>query len=467
VYETALWNEPGTPANIQAKLAAFQGLVASNGVPRSAAGYHTAWNDGPRIDAAKGLLFGLQGWNRVNHYAAINAGAQPTFVFALSEDPGITPITGVVRPSPVTDPPGDTPGWIRENGATVAVTGDVEPPGDSEKQSAKLVTLPAGGAPLARAALRREMRPFDAAGPIHGQVWIRVPAPTTGKLRLRSGETGAGNLTIDLAALPANVWTRHALYRSPGGAGNEILGGTSNANLYVESHPDNAAPISFYMWGLQVTQVGTAAGVAGGSPINADLGAEVYDWSADRSVTNFDQKVTVDALQLPALATSTAATGFCLSAAASPQGNLPWTAPFTANRTLLAWVDSPLATTRSAKLYLSGATNTPQASPQICFALSGGTPLCAAIPGSFAPGTKRAITACVDPAGQARLYAEGSATPIAGPAAAGASVPDLSGGSLLVGGQSVLATAPGSEPFHGYVSRAAVCRDSVNVAACQ
>jgi hypothetical protein len=480
VYETAIWNEPGTPANIQAKLAQIQGLLTPSGAARyvrnreapfygadavagtPAAGYHTAWHHGPRFDASaekKGLLFGLQNWNRVNHYATIAVPSEPTDVYVLSEDPGIVPIAGVV---PTADPlaPGPTPGWAYEGGASVAASGDVEPPGDSENQSSRLVTLPAGG------RLKRDSRPFESIGSLHGQIWIRVPGPTTGTLRIRAGSFAVPNqFDIDLGALPANTWTRHSLYRSPGGQGNEIRADAAGATtLYVEN--TSGGPMSFYLWGLQLTQVGTAPAVAGGSPVNADLGAEMYDWSAIVGPgSSGSPAVLVDALQLPAVTTSTTASGFCLSAEAAPANNLPWTAPFTAQRTLLAWVNSPLAPTSTAKLYLSGATNTPQASPQICFALTGGTPLCAAIPSSFAPGLKRTVTACVDPAGQARIYADNVATPIAGPAAAG-TVPNLSGGTLLVGGSSVL-TSAASEPFHGYVSKALVCRDGTGLVGCQ
>ncbi len=127
VYEVAVWNEPGTPENIQKKLALVQGLPTDGTVYKrnreapffgadatadrqSATGYHTAWRNGPRYEAGKGMLFGMQSWNRVGDYGRLNVGAFPTYVVTPGENLGAVPITGVVQPSGG-DPAGDYPGW--------------------------------------------------------------------------------------------------------------------------------------------------------------------------------------------------------------------------------------------------------------------------------------------------------------------------------------------------------------------
>ena len=137
---------------------------------------------------------------------------------------------------------------------------------------------------------------------------------------------------------------------------------------------------------------------------------------------------------------STAATGFCLSADLTPGANLAWTAPFTAARTAVAWVDSPTAPTRTARVYLSGATVTPAAAPQLCMSVTGvEPPLCAAVPASWAAGTRHTVTGCMSAAGEMRLFGDGNSAALA--TQAGTVTPDLQGGTLLVGGVSTLAPA--------------------------
>jgi hypothetical protein len=65
------------------------------------------------------------------------------------------------------------------------------------------------------------------------------------------------------------------------------------------------------------------------------------------------------------------------------------------------------------------------------------------------------------------LHADGEATPLA-TAAGGVAAPELQGGTLLVGGASVLADpSRPSNPWHGYISRAAVCRSGGDVGSCR
>ena len=80
VYETAIWNEPATAANIQAKFRAILGLPEGARYTRNREGpfvgpdgqYHTMWRHAPRAYAPNaasgfggGFLFGLQGRNRL------------------------------------------------------------------------------------------------------------------------------------------------------------------------------------------------------------------------------------------------------------------------------------------------------------------------------------------------------------------------------------------------------------------
>jgi hypothetical protein len=481
VYETAIWNEAGTPSNIQAKIAAIEGLApgaryvrnregafygpdAVAGTP--AAGYHTAWNDNPRIDPVKGFLFGMQAWNRLTSYSFINTTPSKMYLYAAGEDLGLAPILGVVTPNPSTDPPGDTGGWTASGGASVAGAGTVAPPGDDDQQTAKLATLPPSSLLVA------PIRPFDVAGPVQGQIWLQVPAATTGTLRIELGYSGLGGsdyFDVDLSSLPPGTWQRVWLYRDPGGYANSLIAGSGPSTVALKTPATNSGPVSFYAWGLQLTQIGMDP-LVGASALTADLGAEMYDWSGAKDASNFGDPTTpIDALQLAQVPASTAGTGFCLSFDGTAPALVPWNAPFTSPRTALAWVDTPLAPTKSVQLYLSGAT--PPSTPgQICLSIPSGTPLCAPMPASFTAGSKHTVTGCASASGQLRLFVDGAANPIAS-GTAGAAPPDLSGGTLLVGGASVLPELQGQvahgTPFHGYISKALICRDIGDRSSCQ
>ena len=196
VYETAVWNEPATEANIRAKLAAIQGLPAGGTYTRNreapfldgSGRYHTTYRNGPRIDPARGFLFGLQGWNRVTYWQNGNSTVGVPMVYAAGEDFTL---------------------WTQNGGASVTPDPLVSPPGDATTV-AQRVGLPAGGSisllldnPLANpnpppATPNAPRAPsWDDSGPIQGQIWLRVPAATTGTLRVRKTRPAPATPTLD------------------------------------------------------------------------------------------------------------------------------------------------------------------------------------------------------------------------------------------------------------------------------
>ncbi len=319
------------------------------------------------------------------------------------------------------------------------------------------------------ASLSTTLRTFAAAGPIHGQLWLRVPAATTGTVRVQVNWDVAGKsryFDLDLSTLTAGQWKRFWFDTGAGvtvpGTGLWTTGTIGNVTL--QALPGNTGPVAFYAWGLDLTQVSIAAGAAvpDGVSFN-DLGAEMYSWSVRKDVTNRNTDVLIDALQTPAIpaSASTAPSGFCLAAEATPGGSLSWAAPFTAPRTLVTWVNDPASPTLTAKLYLSGATAIAPA--QLCMSVTGvATPLCANVPAGWTAATKHLVTGCMSAAGEMRLYGDGAATPLG--TATGSGTPDLAGGTLLVGGAS---TTGQSDSWNGYISRAAACYDGVSLADCR
>ena len=205
VYETAVWNEPGTPANLQRKIAAILSLprtaspptfatarpcttAPTRGPANSATGLHTAWNHGPRYDATRGQLFGMQSWNRLGDEVSINTTAtQPRFQFAMGDDLGIVPIAGVV------------PDGVAAAGAatTTPLRAGRRRRRYGRRHRRRRPSRRLGEAQLAAGdPVRRcnrpavnQVRAFDAAGPIHGQVWLRLAtAPPAGAaLRVTAG----------------------------------------------------------------------------------------------------------------------------------------------------------------------------------------------------------------------------------------------------------------------------------------
>jgi hypothetical protein len=69
---------------------------------------------------------------------------------------------------------------------------------------------------------------------------------------------------------------------------------------------------------------------------------------------------------------------------------------------------------------------------------------------NWANGSKHTMAGCIMPTGEMRLFVDGGATPVA-TGTLGAAPPDLATGRVRVG-------SDGNTAFHGYVSRAVVCR---------
>jgi hypothetical protein len=172
---------------------------------------------------------------------------------------------------------------------------------------------------------------------------------------------------------------------------------------------------------------------------------------------------TVDVLKLDPVPGSTAPTGFCLGAVATMPDGLPWSAPFATARTAVAWVNSTSDPVRRVRLYVKGADGTAEAG-NLCVDVNLGTPTCAALPPSFSDGSAHTVKACVSAAGETRLFTDSSTTPLA--TGTVPALPELRNGRVLVGNGDARATA-GLTPWHGYVSRAFVCRDTGNAADCR
>ena len=413
IYETAVWSEPATEANIRAKLAAIQGLPSGGTYSRnreapfldSSGRYHTTYRNGPRIDPARGLLFGLQGWNRVTYWQNGDFNIAAPMVYAAGEDLTL---------------------WTRIGGATVDKDAAVSPPGDATTATSR-VTLPAGASvsllldnPLANPnpppPFQNSPRQpsWDLDGPIQGQIWLRVPAPTTGTLRVRKtrpapSTPAADHQDINLGTLAPNTWTRVALTNLSADATWPFTPSVPDAGtLYLENL--GGSTISFHAWGVDLTQIG-----GGGS--SYDPGPIMYDWGTSNDVTDSGGSFrNLDTLQLPTIPASTAGTGFCLSVDARMPDGLPWSAPFEWARTALTWasnsVDGSGNPTARAQLFVDGNNHGPTAG-QLCFTTSDvSTPVtCGPLPTAWnTDGLSHNVKACVSSAGQVRLYNGDSGT---------------------------------------------------------
>jgi hypothetical protein len=453
IYETAVWDEPGTRENIQAKLAVVDGLTLGAGDPapvtytRNREGpfigadgrYHVTWRHGPRIDATRGFLFGLQGWNRVSYCMTA------TWIPVACTDPTAALVVAAGEALDV---------WSASAGATVQKD-QLEPPGDTEKPSAELVTLAPG------ASLSAPLGSFDSPGAVHGQLWIRVPAAAAGTVAVTTsnpagGAAGKSEHDLDLAALAPNVWTRVWLsgLTTDGAAGTLALTAASS----------NPGPVTFYAWGVDVTQIG------GGGDLGAfDPGPAMYDWSAaigkvgDREQD--DPVHAVDVLELPPVPASTAPTGFCLSVDAQPADGLGWDAPFANPSGLVAWLHDQQPS--AAQLYASGGP-----ASELCFWVTGAShPTC--WHPAWLPGSRHNLKGCLSSAGLMRLYADdvqvGSTVSGVQP------VPDLVAGHVAIGNNAgadpaTWAFAGAPSPWNGFVSKVLVCcdpGDGASVATCR
>ncbi|ABS25274.1 hypothetical protein [Anaeromyxobacter sp. Fw109-5] len=461
IYEIAVWDEPATRENIQAKLAVL-GLGLGAGDPavpaytRNREGpfigrdgqYHSTWRHGPRIDPTKGFLFGLQGWNRAS-YCTTDEGAP-----VACTDPTATLVVAAGEALDL---------WTAGAGATVQKD-QLEPPGDSERPSAELVELSPG------ASLSTALGAFDSPGVVHGQIWIRVPAATTGRIVLATsnpavvgGVRGTSEHVVDLGTLAPNVWTRVWL--------KELTTDGASGTLTLSAAANNQAPVAFYAWGADLTQIG------GGGDLGAfDPGPAMYDWSAPAPRAagarigqlyrvQDDPEYLIDVLELPPVPVSTASTGFCLSVDAQPSEGLGWEAPFVNPRGLVAWLNEQQRST--AQLYATGGP-----SSELCFWVTGASgPTCWRP--TWSAGSKHNLKGCVSSTGQMRLFADdvqvGSTVSGVAPA------PDLLGGHVAIGNNA--GADPGTwsfaglpSPWSGFVSKVLVCSDDgegASVATCR
>ncbi len=492
IYETAVWDEPATAANLAAKLAAFSAMPAGAIYVRNREGWllgvdgstRATWRNGPRLDPAKGMLFGLQGWNRLSTVVEYQSGTPPTQnefhpwdIIVPGEDLGL----------------GVAGAWTAGGGADVSATSKVRAPGDagelapdgSRAPTAPLVTLSPG------ASLTAPLAAFDAPGPIQALMWL-WPVSTAGTLTVSTSES---EVAVDLAAYPAGRWSLVPLRGLHTNAGSNLAG-----VLRLAAAP-GGPELQFHAWGLDLTQLG-----GGGDLGTFDPGLYAYDWSAEKDYGTgygYDLRYPVDALQL-ALVGVGSASGFCLAARARPfdgtgsASALAWDAPMAQARVIASWMSTaaitPPAVPRRALLYVSGATapaGVPGVAPadatprQLCFQVSGAAATCAPVPAGWAPGSEHRVAGCVAASGEARLFADD--LPVGG-LVTGVAPVVLTTGRLLVGNGTPDATwgkvegkaareepnpayqaSDISRPWHGYVARVALCADPGvdHVAACR
>lgn len=425
VYETAIWNEPATQANIQAKFRAILGLDAGLHYTRNREGpitgpdgrYHTMWRNAPRVyvpGSAKasggGFLFGLQGRNRLTlPFTPPDPASQVNPVIAYGEALDL---------------------WTKSGGATV-LKDQLEPPGDSEQKGAERVTLPAG------ASISRTLDFFDSAGPIHGIMWIQRIS-TAGTLRVATTRPAGGTTSqhdVSLAALPSGQWSREWL----SGLTND---GSQVNRATVSLTNTGASPIELYAWGVDLTQLG-----GGGDLGSFDPGLEMYDWTG----TAGDDAYLIDVLQLPLVPTSTAATGFCLTVEAQPPAGLAWDAPFVWDRAPLTWL-SDANSTDVVNLFMAGTGHGTLQGKLCAYVSTAVSSVCWAP--TWSSGSQHRITVCTATNGTVTLYADGTAVGTPSP---GAAPFDLATGHLVVGGNTPGIPGGSMAPWQGFVTRVAVC----------
>jgi hypothetical protein len=449
VYETAVWNLPATRENVQAKMNAVLGIapLADGSLPayrrdteapfygpEATPAYHTAYRHGPRLDAARGLLFGLQGVNHVlwpealNWWQGVPPAADPTALPTVSADAAGLPF----------------------------------PPGDSELRTGDVVTLPAG------ASLQIALDPFYNPGRLQGQIWLISQGTGGGTLTIRSEATttpagggtptvvSRGSQTVSVSGL--TQWTRRAITalsaEPPPVTTPPDPAPTFTQTLILQNA--GASPITFGAWGISLTQASPAVETA------IDLGIANYDTLLGSTITEY--------LALPPVSASTAS-GLCLSATVQPANETPWNVWYHRPRTMITLqrTDPGTALQAYAKLQLmAGGMVSDQ---RICFYVNDGTFLndgttppvpsaCADAPVLWDTPTPRehTVKGCVSSTGQMRLYFDGAQVA----AATTPVVPNFQGGQALIGSNE-----GGTHVWSGYVRSAAVCRDDGNLAQCQ
>jgi predicted transcriptional regulator len=484
VFETAVWNESATPDNIRAKMQAFLGMASGTTYLRNreassidaSAKLHTASRHAPRIDPSKGLLFGLQSWNRVSYWIDGSADYQLPMVFAAGENFALwnmTPASGAA------------------GAPSVALSPTVHPPNDSPITPAQLVNLPPGASlsialdqalpPLAGAlnpTPHAHDRPtWDWSGPVQGQLWLRSVPSGTLRVQKTAPQPGHGGSCtvlgvagttcetkdIDLAGLTAASWTRVSLNGSftADATANPTTGRTVNPGTLVLTNP-GSTNLAFHVWGVQLTQLG------GGGDLGAYDAAELmYDWNAARAEggePSADPFYPIDVLKLAPVTTNTALSGFCLGAEATMPDGLPWDAPFVNSRTAVAWVNDPASPTLTARVFVQGNDGSANAG-KVCFGVTGASaPACASPPPAWSTGgAKHSLKGCMSLAGELRLYGDDA---LLATVVGGGVTPNLLGGTVLVGNGDARPTSS-LTPWHGYVSRALVCSDTGTIATCR
>jgi hypothetical protein len=430
VYEVAVWDEPATPANIQNKLDSFFNLPSSTRYARNREApfigtdgkLHTAWRHAPRLYLPNasglngGLLFGLQGWNRVTQpYTPTGTEVveQPNSVVAFGEALDL---------------------WTTAGGA-VTTPRDAEPPGDSEQQSAARVSLPP------TASLTTPLAAFDAPGPIHAMIWVR-PVTASGTLRVTTTPAAAGTTSqadVDLSTLTPGQWTRVWLrgLTTDGTAGSVTI---SNAS----ANPGDPA-VEFHAWGVALTQI------AGGGDLGSfDPGPGMYDWAGDAPNSTTDT-FPLDVLELAGPGTSTSGTGFCLMVEAQPAPGLAWNALLGANRSPISWI-ADADPSNSVNLFIAGTASSDAG--RLCGYVSLiDAGLCVDVPPGWTPGSKHTLHLCSDGVGMLKLYGDGQE--LVSRSTTGA-LPDLSLGKLAIGSNH-LSERSDMATWQGFVTAAAAC----------
>jgi hypothetical protein len=404
--------------------------------PESTPAYHTAYRHGPRLDATKGLLFGVQGVNHVLWPEALNwwvatagTGGAPT----VAADAAALPI----------------------------------PPGDSEMRTGDLVTLPAG------ASLSIALDPFFNPGRLQGQIWLLRQGTATGTLTIRSEATttpagggtptvvARGSQTVSLSGLTAGQWTRRAITaisaEPPPVTVPPAPAPTFTQTLILENA--GASPITFGAWGISLAQASPDV------ETGIDLGIANYDTFLGSTITEY---LAFPALPVVPPAQYPFADGVCLSATVQPANETPWNVGYHRPRAMITLQRTDPATTLQSyvKLAALGGAGGMVSDQRVCLYLNDGTtptPVCTAADAlvswdSPTPAV-HTVKGCVSSAGQMRLYLDGSTTPVATGTAP--VVPSFQGGQVLVGSNEF-----GAHVWSGYVKAAAVCRDDGNLAQC-
>jgi len=464
VYETAVWDLPATRENVQAKMNQVLGLVALqdgtvpayrrdteapfygpdnptdnfNNVAANPTLLHTAYRHGPRLDATRGLLFGLQALNHVAWPETLNWWTQ-------------------------------TAG----TGGAPAVTANASalpfPPGDSEIRSGDVVRLPAG------ASLRIALEPFTTDARPQGQIWICPQS--AGTLTVRSEATttpfngtptvasrGVQSVTLTAPPPAGCTWTRVGLV---GTSGNRFIAEPQPIPTVPPAPPaptvvqtlilenQGAAEIAFGAWGISMGQVSPALG------LTVDLGIANYDSLIGGAGAEF--------LDLGTVPSSTAG-GFCLSATAQPAAQTPWSYMLGRPRGLVALdkvTPGPTPVESFSKLVVMGSGDT----QWICYYVTDGvtssrvcTDVATQVP-AWSGSSQHNIKGCIGGNGQLRLYLDGTEVPPGNVAYQEnnprASVPDFAGASIYVGSNEY-----GAHVWSGWIKSASVCRAGGTLADC-